>query len=82
LFYVILLFCTPRLLCAAVVAPQDADIVGAEYMGQASIPVEMIIGGKTFDKWLKLEDQMGKVGSNSSSSSALHETRMQHVAGL
>ncbi|WIA08753.1 hypothetical protein OEZ85_008176 [Tetradesmus obliquus] len=39
---------------------KDADIVGAEYMGQASIPVEMIIGGKLFDKWLKLEDQMGK----------------------
>jgi hypothetical protein len=31
-------------------------------MGQASIPVEMIIGGKTFDKWLRLEDQIGKVG--------------------
>lgn len=41
---------------------QDADIVGAEVMGIAIIPVDRIMGGKVYDEWIKLEDAMGKVG--------------------
>lgn len=39
---------------------QDADIVGAEYLGQASIPVSSILDGRVFDDWLHLTDPAGK----------------------
>jgi hypothetical protein len=30
---------------------QDADVVGAELLGCATIPVDSIAGGQTFDEW-------------------------------
>lgn len=39
---------------------QDADVVGAEYLGEALIPVEKLLGGGVFDEWLPLTDPTGK----------------------
>lgn len=39
---------------------QDADLVGAEYLGHASIPVTRILDGRIYDDWLPLTDQQGK----------------------
>ena len=38
---------------------QDADVVGADFLGQAVIPVSDIIGGQLFDGWLDLTDSSG-----------------------
>jgi hypothetical protein len=39
---------------------QDADVVGADFLGQAVIPVGDIIGGQPFDQWLDLTDYSGQ----------------------
>lgn len=38
---------------------QDADRVGAEFLGMAVIPVKEIISGQPFDQWLNLVDKAG-----------------------
>lgn len=45
--------------CAAYIALQDADVVGADFLGQAIIPVSEVIKGQLFDQWLELTDQTG-----------------------
>eukprot|EP00878_Enallax_costatus_P045351 GHUV01054542.1.p1 GENE.GHUV01054542.1~~GHUV01054542.1.p1 ORF type:complete len:126 (-),score=31.28 GHUV01054542.1:2-379(-) len=39
---------------------QDADIMGAEYLGQATIPISSILQGRVFRDWLLLSDTAGK----------------------
>lgn len=39
---------------------QDADVVGADFLGEATIPVAEIIGGQPWDKWLHLTDSGGR----------------------
>lgn len=38
---------------------QDADRVGAEFLGMAVIPVKDILGGQLYDQWLDLVDKTG-----------------------
>jgi hypothetical protein len=38
---------------------QDADVVGADFLGQAVIPVSSIINGQLHDEWLQLTDATG-----------------------
>eukprot|EP00878_Enallax_costatus_P010831 GHUV01011310.1.p1 GENE.GHUV01011310.1~~GHUV01011310.1.p1 ORF type:complete len:894 (+),score=260.77 GHUV01011310.1:345-3026(+) len=40
---------------------QDADVVGADFLGQAVIPVSEVIDGKVLDTWLELTDTAGNV---------------------
>jgi hypothetical protein len=46
-------------LCAPTHCLQDADVVGADFLGQAVLPVAEIMDGKVHDKWLKLTDATG-----------------------
>lgn len=36
-------------------------MVGADFLGQAIIPVSEVIEGRMFSRWLELTDQAGKV---------------------
>jgi hypothetical protein len=38
---------------------QDADRVGAEFLGMAVISVKEILGGQPYDQWLDLVDKTG-----------------------
>lgn len=38
---------------------QDADVVGADFLGQAIIPVSDVVGGQPYDAWLDLTDLTG-----------------------
>lgn len=40
---------------------QDADVVGADYLGEAVIPVSDILGGQVLDRWYELTDSGGNV---------------------
>ena len=40
---------------------QDADVVGADFLGQAVIPVSEVVGGKVLDTWVELTDTAGNV---------------------
>lgn len=44
--------------CAA--GLQDADRVGAEFLGLAKIPVKDFISGAPYDQWLDLVDRAGQ----------------------
>jgi hypothetical protein len=39
---------------------QDADRVGAEFLGMATIPAKAIVGGQPYDQWLDLVDKAGQ----------------------
>lgn len=39
---------------------QDADRVGAEFLGMATIPVKEVAGGQPYDQWLDLVDKTGQ----------------------
>eukprot|EP00775_Hariotina_reticulata_P006308 gene6308-6543_t len=43
---------------------KDADVVGAQYLGEVTIPVERILGGEVLDEWLPLTDATGKPMGN------------------
>lgn len=38
---------------------QDADVVGADFLGQAIIPVSGIMDGQVHDIWVDLTDATG-----------------------
>eukprot|EP00879_Flechtneria_rotunda_P013406 GHRR01013996.1.p1 GENE.GHRR01013996.1~~GHRR01013996.1.p1 ORF type:complete len:724 (+),score=209.94 GHRR01013996.1:247-2418(+) len=38
---------------------KDADIIGADFLGQAIIPVSEVVNGEQWDKWLDLTDTNG-----------------------
>lgn len=40
-------------------AVQDADVVGADFLGQAMIQVDSILDGQVHDLWLDLTDATG-----------------------
>ena len=42
------------------VALQDADRVGAEFLGLAKVPVKEFINGEEYDQWLGLVDRTGQ----------------------
>jgi hypothetical protein len=48
-----------RVVALCAVGPQDADVVGAELLGCATIPVDAIAGGQPYDAWLALTDKAG-----------------------
>lgn len=49
--------CFSAVLCCAAV--QDADVVGADFLGQAVYPVSGIMDGQVHDLWLDLTDATG-----------------------
>lgn len=57
---------------------QDADVVGAEELGQATLPVSHILEGHVFSGWLPLTDQSGKaVGYTDSLTKKFDQARVR-----